>query len=228
MQIETESEEDRRYARRNDPDGRLSANAYRLPIQDAMKNPNPGTPEPQDPSSICDKCGQRPAEVKVTEVDKHGKSVESRLCVECARSRGVVAQDVGAASQPRPVADKSGPQSAAEILRELKDKVRVTDRKLVCPNCKMTFNEFKTSGRLGCARCYDAFAEQLSPVIKRIHGAAKHTGRRPNPDGSAAAQGFEIQRLRRELSAAIEAENYEQAAAVRDRIRRAGGEGETQ
>jgi protein arginine kinase activator len=122
------------------------------------------------------------------------------------------------------MADKPGPQPAAEILRELKDRVRATDPKLVCPNCKLTFTEFKASGRLGCARCYDAFAEQLLPLIKRIHGAAKHTGRKPNPDGSAAAQGFETQRLRRELSVAIEAEDYEQAAAVRDRIRRHGGE----
>jgi protein arginine kinase activator len=187
-----------------------------------MKLPNPETPKPQEPSSVCARCRQRPAEVKVTEVDKHGKSVESRLCIKCARERGIVAQD-----NPQPVADKPGPQPAAEILRELKDKTRAADRKLVCPNCQMTFNEFKASGRLGCARCYEAFAEQLLPLIKRIHGAAKHTGRRPNPDGSAAAQGFEIQRLRRELSAAIEAEDYEQAAAVRDRIRRQGGEGET-
>lgn len=188
-----------------------------------MKNPNLETPEPKTTPIPCDKCRERPAEVKVTEVDKHGKSVEHWLCVECARSRGVVAGDN---AQPR--ADRQDPQPSAEILRELKDKVRATDRKLVCPNCKLTFNEFKASGRLGCARCYEAFAEQLLPVIKRIHGAAKHTGRRPNPDGSAAAQGFEIQRLRRELSAAIEAENYEQAAAVRDRIRRQGGEGEAQ
>jgi protein arginine kinase activator len=191
--------------------------------EDAMKQPNSEAPEPRTTPIPCDKCRERPAEVKVTEVDKHGKSVEHWLCVECARSRGVVAGD-----NAQPAAGRQGPQPAAEILRELKDKVRVTDRKLVCPNCKMTFNEFKASGRLGCARCYEAFAEQLLPVIKRIHGAAKHTGRRPNPDGSAAAQGFEIQRLRRELSAAIEAENYEQAAAVRDRIRRQGGEGEAQ
>jgi len=188
-----------------------------------MKNPNPETPEPKTTPQPCDKCRKRPAEVKVTEVDKHGKSVEHRLCVECARERGVVAQN-----NAQPAADQPGPQPVAEILRDLKAKIPAADRKLICPNCKLTFAEFKASGRMGCARCYEAFAEQLLPLIKRIHGAAKHTGRRPNPNGSAAAQGFEIQRLRRELSAAIEAEDYEQAAAVRDRIRRQGGEGETQ
>ena len=194
---------------------------------DAMRLPNPEGEEapkapPQD-APVCDKCRKRPAEVKVTEVDRHGKSVESRLCAECARERGVVAQD-----SVRPAVGQQGPQPVAEILRELKDKVRATDRKLVCPACQLAFDEFKASGRLGCARCYDAFAEQLLPLIKRIHGAQKHTGRRPNPDGSAAARGFELQRLRRELRAAIEAENYEQAAAVRDRIRRQGDGGEAQ
>jgi len=174
----------------------------------------PRTPEPRNPSSLCGNCRQRPAEVKVTEVDKHGKSIEIQLCADCARERGILPhQDTKPA--------------IADILRELKGRVQDTDQALVCPNCKLTYAEFKATGRLGCAHCYVAFAERLQPLIKRIHGATRHTGRAPHPGGKSAAQGFEVQRLRRELRAAIDAENYEQAAAVRDLIRRQGGEGET-
>jgi protein arginine kinase activator len=147
----------------------------------------------------------------VTEVDKHGKSVERRLCAECARSRGITAQ--GAAKV-----------AVAEVLLELKNKIKDVDRKLVCPNCRLTYADFQATTRLGCPECYNAFIERLLPVIKRIHGAVKHTGRAPAADRGTATRSFEVQRLRRELSAAIEAENYEQAAAVRDRIRKAGGE----
>ena len=164
----------------------------------------------EDQPQLCDNCRQHSAEVKVTEVDKHGKSATLHLCAECARERGVTAQ--GAAKVAK-----------AEVLLGLKNKVKDADRKLVCPNCKLTYADFQATTRLGCAECYNAFAERLQPVIKRIHGAVKHTGRAPAPDRGAATRSFEVQRLRRELSAAIEAENYEQAAAVRDRIRRPAG-----
>jgi len=172
--------------------------------------PAPRAPDP-DPKTLCDNCHAKPAEVKVTEVDKHGKSAPVNLCADCARERGVLAHDAAKAT-------------VAEILLELKDKVQDADRQLVCPGCHLTYADFKALGRLGCAECYTAFAERLLPLIKRIHGAAQHTGRAPRADGQTATQGFEIQRLRRELRAAIAAEDYEQAAAVRDRIRQAGGE----
>jgi len=176
-----------------------------------MKDPTPGTPEPQTSTQLCDSCRQRSAELNVTEVDKHGKSVTVHLCAECARARGVTAP--GAAKI-----------AVAEVLLELKNKIRDADRKLVCPNCRLTYADFQATSLLGCAECYNAFVERLVPVIKRIHSAVKHTGRTPAADRGTATRSFEIQRLRRDLHAAIEAENYEQAAAVRDRIRRAGGD----
>jgi protein arginine kinase activator len=165
----------------------------------------------EDQPQLCDSCRQHSAELTVTEVDKHGKSATLHLCAECARERGVTAQG----------ADKV---AVAEVLLELKNRVKDDDRKLICPNCKLTYADFQASSRLGCAECYNAFAERLLPLIKRIHGAVKHTGRALPEDRGAATRSFEVQRLRRELHAAIEAENYEQAAAVRDRIRRAGGD----
>jgi len=77
--------------------------------------------------------------------------------------------------------------------------------------------------RLGCEECYIAFAERLLPVLKRVHNATRHTGHVP-PSGRDSARDFELQRLRRELKQAIHNEDYERAAAVRDRIRAAGGE----
>ena len=159
----------------------------------------------------CDICHQRPAELTITEVNKEGRTSEQRICAECAQARGVVA----------PGALK---QTVAEILLELKNRIQDTDQRSLCANCGLSYAEFKTTGRLGCEHCYVAFTERLNPIIKRIHGASRHTGRAPQRNGKSAFRNFELHRLRRELKKAIAAEDYERAAAVRDQIHQVGGE----
>jgi protein arginine kinase activator len=164
------------------------------------------TPEPRR----CDACGRNPAEMTVEDVSKSGRSIELHLCRQCASDRGLV---VTTAEQP-PV---------SVVLDERTEPSRDADALLVCTHCGLSYAEFKKTLRLGCSECYTSFAERLNPTIRRIHGALRHTGRVPQSDGDAPRE-FEIQRLRRTLSKAIEQEDYERAAAVRDEIRQAGGE----
>jgi protein arginine kinase activator len=87
----------------------------------------------------------------------------------------------------------------------------------VCPGCGWTWERFRSGGRLGCARCYETFREELRPLLRRIHGAVRHAGRAPRSPG--ADQGAaRLRRLHEELERAVGAEDYERAAELRDRL----------
>jgi protein arginine kinase activator len=82
----------------------------------------------------------------------------------------------------------------------------------------MDYSAFET-GRLGCSECYTTFRAQLRPLLRRIHGSTKHVGKAPVRDSARVALRREIQRLHEDMQAAIEHEEFETAAELRDRIR---------
>ena len=86
----------------------------------------------------------------------------------------------------------------------------------------MTFAEFKRLGRVGCAECYSAFHDQLQPLVRRIHGSAQHVGRTIHGGRKQAHVKVNVQKLRDALSRAIQQEDYERAAALRDQLAKSG------
>ena len=155
----------------------------------------------------CDLCGKGEATMKVSQLDKDGKVTEISVCAECARQRGFT--EVGKL--------KAG---VAEIIAELKTRVDEGDSKLICGNCGLSYAEFKQQGRLGCADCYVSFHDKLAPLIRRIHGAVQHVGRTASGGRKQAQVKMNVQKLRDALSGAIQDEDYEKAAALRDKLRR--------
>ena len=89
---------------------------------------------------------------------------------------------------------------------------------VACPNCGITFREFREHGRFGCPLDYDVFREQLLPLLENIHGETEHTGKVPKKTPTGSRQHYELIRLRRELASAVEQEAYEAAAKLRDKI----------
>ena len=88
-----------------------------------------------------------------------------------------------------------------------------------CSFCGKTQKDFRASGRLGCAHCYAAFAESLRDLLRRVHGNARHVGRRYRPlNLEAANKAGSLAVLRERLQRAIEREEFESAAALRDEI----------
>jgi protein arginine kinase activator len=88
-----------------------------------------------------------------------------------------------------------------------------------CETCGLEYTEFMNTGFLGCSDCYSQFAGRLGPLIGKIHGHTRHTGKVPRRTGKAVRARQELESLRKELRMLIEAEEYEKAALVRDRIR---------
>ena len=156
---------------------------------------------------LCDLCGKGDATMKVSQLDKDGKVTEISVCGTCARQRGFTEVDKLKAD-------------VAEIITELKTRIDEGDSKLVCANCGLSYAEFKRQGRLGCAECYVSFHDQLVPLIRRIHDAVQHVGRTASGGRKQAQMKMNIQKLREALSGAIQDEDYEKAAALRDQLRR--------
>jgi protein arginine kinase activator len=159
----------------------------------------------------CERCG-KPGTVTVTDIS-NGKRTEHHLCDQCAQEAGYVTQS------HVPINELLNPFLKAHAQMADTQSTR-------CPECGMSWQEFKDTGLLGCYRDYALFEPQLSGVIERAqNGGTHHTGKNPPAKGpgrtsdAVKLRQAELQRLRRELARAVEDESYEQAARLRDQIK---------
>lgn len=150
----------------------------------------------------CQKCSKA-ATLHITEVTGENQFDELHLCEECAQKY----------LQPQPNGAKGseggteGDELAALNQRE-------------CPQCGIKFVEFRNTGRLGCPHDYESFREELMPLLENIHGETRHIGKTPRRQPQARQMRSELTSLRKQLQQAINRENYEEAARIRDQIRR--------
>ena len=112
--------------------------------------------------------------------------------------------------------DESGVPQAIQDLADDAEAKRADD--VSCPNCGITFREFREHGRFGCPLDYDVFKEQLVPLLENIHGETEHAGKVPKSAPAGSRDHYELIKLRRELAGAVEREDYEAAAKIRDKI----------
>jgi protein arginine kinase activator len=162
----------------------------------------------------CDNCN-KPATVHLTEI-RHGKKIEKHLCEQCAaQSEGV------------PAAMK-GHTPINELLTNFVMQHAGMQKELgtTCENCGITWAEFRQHGLFGCEHDYDIFEKDLTPLLHRAHeGTTHHTGKVPARAGGRTPKPkrktLDLTRMRKELAKAIELEDYERAAKIRDQIRQA-------
>lgn len=154
----------------------------------------------------CQDC-QQPATVHIARV-VDGSKEEIHLCRACAEKRNVLTTD---AKLELPALSKKVVAAVQVVPTEL--------AKLVCPDCGMTYMEFRKTGRLGCPYDYVVFKAGLIPLIHRVHRAQHHQGKEPRRLLKPIEQRGEMRKLRYELRRAIDAEDFERAARLRDLIR---------
>ena len=158
----------------------------------------------------CDYC-DKPAVVHEVRI-KGGVRKEVHLCAEHAQAMGIALP--GQLPGHKPIS------KALTQFVVSKPTRRTRASKKACPNCGMGFAEFRQSGVLGCPDCYDAFGEQLGPMIERAqNGGTSHTGKCPRRGGMSIDRQLLIQRLVKELEDAVGTEQYERAAELRDRLK---------
>jgi protein arginine kinase activator len=156
---------------------------------------------------LCDICKKIEATVHLTEI-VNDKMTKLHLCEECAKEKGAEMEEhFGLSDLLAGLADL-GATAEPSIVDSMK-----------CSTCGFTYQDFKKVGRLGCGDCYEAFKKQLAPLLKRIHGADRHVGKIPVTVGKTIKDTRTLQELKMQMEKAIQTEEFEEAAKLRDRIR---------
>jgi protein arginine kinase activator len=160
----------------------------------------------------CQKCN-KPATYHITDLDPDnpGKFFEFHFCDEHALQH---------LAPPAAAESSAVGQLAKELIGGTPAAREPSPAdKLVCPECQITFSEFRSTGRLGCPHDYEAFREELMPLLDNIHGEVRHAGKVPRRAPKTSQNQSSLIRLRNELKRAVAAEDYEGAARLRDEIR---------
>jgi len=163
----------------------------------------------------CDNC-KNTATVHLTEI-KNGKKLEKHLCEQCA------AQQEGL-----PVKSHTPINELLTNFVLAHSGQMAKEQTAACENCGVTWAEFRQNGLLGCEHDYALFEKDLTPLLQRAHeGATHHLGKVPTRRGGTgvpAKRSGDLAKLRKQLAQAVEVEDYERAAKLRDQIRQAEGE----
>ncbi len=164
---------------------------------------------------LCEYCGKREATVQYIQII-NGNRQELHLCSKCGNELGV--DDF---NMPIDLSNFIG-----EIFGDYNIPMLNTEKKLVCENCKTSFDEFLNTGRIGCANCYKTFEKKLIPILKRLQGGTEYLGHsnrdttigKINEKEENVAEN-KIKKLEEKLKICIKEENYEEAAKIRDEIK---------
>jgi protein arginine kinase activator len=166
--------------------------------------------EGKESKKSCDQCGADDAVVHLTQIVSNEMKT-SHLCEKCAAVKGVEGVE-GPVNFPltgflAQLTDAPGSENPPEALGP-------------CSFCGLTFENFREAGRLGCPHCYTTYESYLRGLLRRVHGSTQHLGKvylPPDPAASDVEKQVEV--LRHKLQRAVDSEDFERAAGLRDKIR---------
>jgi len=158
---------------------------------------------------LCSICKEKPATVHLTQIVGE-KMQKLDLCEECAKAKGI--NDPTSFSLAD--ADMLFGLGASQEIEQAGGGVETK-----CPRCGFSQADFKKSGRLGCPECYKTFAEGLEGLLKTMHKGTHHSGKVPEALRANREQSDRLKLLQKKLAKAVEDENFEQAAQLRDEIK---------
>lgn len=158
---------------------------------------------------LCQNCQKRVANVHFTQLIGN-KKVEMYLCEQCAREKGHMTF-----MSPVSINDFLAGFINLDTVPHLTSEPRRT----TCEVCGASYEEFQSSGKIGCGNCYEIFGDKLDPILRRLHGNVEHSGKVPAKLSAGLKASKEIEKLRILLNKAVQNEEYEKAAEIRDRIK---------
>lgn len=165
----------------------------------------------------CQECQEHEATLHLSQV-LNGQKKEVHVCEICAKEKGYkIYPDDGYSLHHL----LSGLFNFDSQHMETPQNASLNENtELQCPQCKLTFSEFKRVGKFGCAKCYQTFSEKLDPIIRRVHsGNDTHHGKIPKRKGGDLHAKKQLESYKLELKRLIENEAFEKAAKVRDTIK---------
>jgi protein arginine kinase activator len=159
---------------------------------------------------LCDHCGDQEAVIHLTHIENNEMS-SFHLCEACAAEKGI-----------DPEADETVNAPLAAFLAQMgSEGEAAAPEEAECPYCGLSIDGFKKTGRLGCSQCYVAFETHLRNLMRRLHAGTQHVGKvyLPPDDATAANRDERLNGLKRRLTRAVDTEDFERAAQIRDQIR---------
>lgn len=171
---------------------------------------------------LCENCGKRPADYHY-KININGNVTEKHLCAECASALGGGQFMPGAmAASHMQTPDFADLLNSFLLGGNYSDVRKETEH---CRLCGASLEDIANSGKMGCPECYNFFAAQIEPGIRRIHGPVVHTGKVPGHAGEAVKKKRRVDQLKSDMDAAVAAQEYEKAAKIRDELRALEQEG---
>lgn len=163
---------------------------------------------------LCQNCKKHEATTHIKRI-VNGESTEAHLCADCAKTLGYANafSDFGFG-----FSDMFSSFFEPAAIGSLSNSV------LRCEKCGSSFNDIVKSGKVGCADCYETFYDKLMPSVERIHGRTQHEGKIPNASPKQK-KNSRIEELREQLQNAVNLQDYETAASLRDQIKELEQEG---
>ena len=159
---------------------------------------------------VCEVCGKNEATIHFTQIINSEKK-EMQLCQECAAKQGFQSSSGTVESIVSKIVSGAGLEQTE------------TCDTLVCSACGTSYKQFQESGRLGCGNCYRVFEEKLKDLLRKIHGSVQHVGKVPPHQAGTYETHHRLEELREKMRKAIRAEQFEEAALLRDEIKRLEG-----
>lgn len=164
---------------------------------------------------LCENCMKNPATTHIRTVI-NGVVTEKNLCGYCAAKSGYSKfVNNGFASM---LASMFGNELATGNITEAR-----------CECCNTRFSDIAETGKMGCSECYKAFSDKLIPYLKRVHGTTEHIGKHLDFKNSSLAPitpKARKEQLRNEMLKAVQDEDFEKAALLRDEIKKLEDGGE--
>lgn len=188
---------------------------------------------------LCQKCNKKVATVFISTI-VNGKNTQMYLCTDCAKElHDNMNPDI---KIPFPINDILTNMELSEDtinewineFKDMEDKGQIEElvqhenpgtlqhnnqhEDITCNFCNTSFDEYKKTGKLGCGKCYSTFRKQLKPIIEGIYGYSEHIGKFPKNEFKDTEIVKTVEQLKEKLNMAIQEEEYEQAAKLRDEI----------
>ena len=170
---------------------------------------------------LCQKCHKKTASVFISSII-NGQETKTYLCSDCVKDYPLLNLNL---DEPFSIKDLIENFNTKEIKpkeysnKQLSLKEETLENHIVCSNCHTTYDEYRQTGKLGCSNCYEAFHRKLKHILKNIHGYTEYIGKIPKSDDNHIYISNEIKILKEDLNRAVEKEEYEKAADIRDKIR---------
>ncbi len=158
---------------------------------------------------LCQQCQKREAIMQLF-ITENDQTREVYLCETCAKKN----QNVSFVFHPAIVPE------FLQALFGFNATTKDQPAEMKCPKCGISFSGITQIGKLGCSTCYETFETQLEPLLRRVHGGGQNVGKIPVRRGAAIRSRVEQRKLKETLQTLIQQEAFEEAAIVRDQIRK--------